>query len=224
MLPNTPIITKTEIKKLRSYSDDYAYTLLNRLKKKNRIRQIKKGKYTAIDNAYVIFSNLYIPSYISFWSASYIKGYTEQIVNTIHVITTKNYPAIDFENYHVEFHRFKKRFFFGYEKVNHGKYFVFIADDEKLLLDCLLLQENIGNFDELKKLIINASINEEKIVDYLNRINSTALNKRVGFLLEYYKGIDISSKVEKDRNYALLTRYNKPEVIDNKWRVKHDLN
>lgn len=220
MLPDTPIITKAEIKKTHSCSDDYAYTVLNRLLNKNKIKKIKKGKYTAIDDVYVIFSNLYFPSYISFWTASYLKGYTEQIVNTIQIATTKNYPSINYENYRVEFYKMQENLFFGFEKKKHGHNFIFIADDEKLLIDCVFKQ-NLGNFDELLKIV--QQIKGDKIIEYLNRINNIALNKRVGFLLEHYRGIDISGRVNDDTNYVLLTRFNDARFIDNKWKVKHDI-
>lgn len=218
----TPVITKAEIKKAKACNDDYAYTMLNRLLNQNKIRQLKKGKYTAIDNVYVIFSNLYVPSYISFWTASYLKGYTKQIVNTIHIVTTRNYPSISYENYLVIFHKISKKLFFGYEKKKQGDYFVFIAEDEKLLLDSIILQQNIGNFDELLKIVKSVSL--EKIISYLNIINNCALNKRVGFLLEYFRGVDIFGKVNTDdKNYVLLTMFNQPKFIDRKWKVKHDI-
>ncbi|MBU1200895.1 MAG: hypothetical protein KJ583_07465 [Nanoarchaeota archaeon] len=223
-LADMPIITKADIKKMLSCNDDYAYTVLNRLLNRNRIRKVVKGKYTSIDDIYVISSNLHVPSYISFWSASYLKGYTEQITRTVHVASTGNYPAVEFENYRIEFHKIRKDIFFGYEKKRFGKHYAFIADDEKLLIDSLLFQRNAGNPDEIIKIIKAAAINEEKMIMYLKRIDNVSLNKRAGFLLERYKGMDISGKVNaKDRNYVCLSLFDRSKKTDAKWRVKHDL-
>ncbi|MFW6220294.1 MAG: type IV toxin-antitoxin system AbiEi family antitoxin domain-containing protein [Nanoarchaeota archaeon] len=220
-----PIITKADIKKEYNCNDDYAYTKLNRLYKQNKIKKIVKGKYTQIDNIYVISSNLYTPSYISFWTASSLKGYTEQIVNTIHVVTTKNHNEIIFENYKICFHKFSKSTFFGYQKERVGNFFQFIVDDEKLIIDCLLFQRFIGNFDELIKILKKSILSKNKIITYLKKINNISLNKRVGFLFEKFKGIDLSNELNiNDKNYIDLSFFKKGVKIDSKWRLKHDFN
>jgi predicted transcriptional regulator of viral defense system len=220
-----PIITKADLKKEYNYNDDYTYTKLNRLYKKGKIKKIVKGKYTQTDNIYVISSNLYIPSYISFWTASSLKGFTEQIINTIHVITTKNHKDIYFENYKICFHKFSKSIFFGYQKEKVGNFFQFISDDEKLIIDCILFQRFIGNFDELIKIVKESSLDKNKMVTYLKRINNISLNKRVGFLIEKFKGIDLLNELNiKDKNYIRLSIFNKGLKTDSKWRLKHDFN
>lgn len=224
-LEKIPVITKSDVKKIKDITDDYAYTFLNRLFKKNKIKKIKKGMYTYSDNVYEIATNIYSPSYISLLSASYFKGYTEQIINTIQIITTKSYKKINFENYKIEFYKSNESLFFGYEKQKFNNTFLFIADDEKLLIDALLFQEKMGNFDEIIKLIKKVNIDENKLIKYLNKINNTSLNKRIGFLLEYYLKIDISKRVSfKDKNYIQLSLFKKSKSINEKWRIKYDFN
>jgi predicted transcriptional regulator of viral defense system len=224
-MSSSPIITKADIKKEYNCNNDYAYTKLNRLLKQKKVKKVIKGKYTIVDNIYVISSNLYIPSYISFWTASFLKGYTEQIVNTIHVVTTRNHNEINFENYKIRFHKFKKSIFFGYKKESVGDFFQFIADEEKLMIDCLLFQRFIGNFDELVKIVTESNIDKTKMIMYLRKINNISLNKRVGFLLEKIKGIDLSGELNiNDKNYIDLSYFTKGMKIDSKWRLKHDFN
>lgn len=101
---------------------------------------------------------------------------------------------------------------------------MFIAEDEKLVIDCLLHPEKLGNTDEIIKAIKKASIDKDKITSYLNKINNKSLNKRAGFLLEKYKGTDLSGKIRhKDKNHVLLTPYTRGKHISRKWMVKHDL-
>lgn len=74
-----------------------------------------KNAYTTKDNISVIASNIYSPCYISFWYASYFLGYTEQIVNTVHIATTKIKREINFENYRIKFIPINE--FFGFKKI-----------------------------------------------------------------------------------------------------------
>ncbi|MFO7711082.1 MAG: hypothetical protein R6V53_04940 [Candidatus Woesearchaeota archaeon] len=223
-LQRNVITTKTTLKKLLGCTDDYAYTVLGRLVKQGRLKKIIKGKYTVHDDIYLIATNLYFPSYLSFLSCSYFKGYTEQIINTVQVATTMQIRDIMFENYHLEFHKMGKKMFFGYEKVFYGNFFLFIADDEKLLIDSIYYDNLMGNFDEIVKVFESVEPDIEKLVGYLGSIGNKSLAKKVGFLLEKLKGIDISGRLDyKDKNIILLSSFMEGKKNDKKWQVKHDL-
>lgn len=215
------IITRNLIQKERNISDKYAYTLLNRLNKKNKIKNITKGKYTKNKNIWEIATNLFTPSYISFWSAAYFKGYTEQIINEIQIATTKKHKTIEFENYTITFNKLNKKRFFGFEKIRYGDNFIFVVDDEKLLIDLITKEKLVGNFEELTKIIKQTKINKKKIISYLKKINNKSLNKRIGYLLDKYKKIDLSNEIKyKDKNYIKLSFFLNEKKINKKWRVK----
>ncbi|MCJ7816353.1 MAG: hypothetical protein MUP55_00715, partial [Candidatus Aenigmarchaeota archaeon] len=197
----------------------YAKLMLNRLKKRGLIKKVGRNAYTTKDSIYVIASNITYPSYISFWSASSLLGYTEQIVNTIQVATTRRTDPIRFEGYAIKFIPVKD--FFGYKKTitNDGE--LFMVENEKLLIDAFLKPKECGNFDEIRKIFEGADISEEKLIDYLKRNGRQTVIKRVGFLLEKIKGYDISNYFELDRNYVILNPFsNKWRTVDGKWRVK----
>ena len=218
------VITKAEVKKELGCSDDYAYTVLDRLHRRNKIQQIQKGIYTASEDIYSIATAIHTPSYISFWTASYLKGYTEQLVTTVQVASTKAYREVEFNEQRIRFQQLPKEQFFGYEKQRSKEGAMFIVDDEKLLIDSLTHQRLLGNFDEILKILENITVDKEKLIKYLKRINNTALYKRVGFLLERYKNIDISKEVKiTDKNYTQLSVLELGSQTDAKWRVKHDL-
>jgi len=224
ILENYVIITKAAIKKILGCDDSYAYTVLNRLLKKNKIKKIIKGKYTTKDDIYLISTNLFAPSYLSFWSCSYFKGYTEQIVNTIQIATTRQIKEIEFENYKISFQKMPPKMFFGYEKKRYGDSFIFVADDEKLLIDSLYCRDLTGNPGEIIKMVNSLTIDKNKIVSYLKKINNKSLTKKTGFLLETCKGIDISKYVKyKDKNITLLFKNIPGKKINKKWQVKHDI-
>lgn len=208
-----------DIERLGNVNRNNAKLILNRLKKKELIRQITKNVYTTKDDIFLIASNIVHPSYISFWSASYYLGFTEQIVNMIQVATTRRVRMINYEGYDIKFVPLK--YFFGQRKIRTAEGEIFIVENEKLLIDAFLHPNEMGNFDEILKIFRNAEISENKIVEYLKRVKVQSVIKRVGYLLEKEKGLDISSYFYIDRNYARLNPFStEARKIDSKWRVK----
>ncbi len=215
-----PVFRIQDIERIAYCNQSYAKQILNRLKKKKLIKQITKNRYTTKDNIFVISSNITFPSYISFWSAASFLGYTEQIVNTIQVATTRKAKPINFEGYKIKFIPIKN-YFFGYKKISANEGDIFIAEDEKLAIDCLLRQKELGNMDEIENIFENAKISKDKIIEYLKKINKQSIIKRAGFLLEKKKSIDIHKEFNLDNNYILLNPTSKKwKGINTKWRVK----
>jgi len=216
------ILTPRNISQLKDSKKNYASLVLERLARKNLIKKVKKGKYTSSSNIFLIATNIIYPSYISFWSGIAYKGCTEQILSTIFVACTKKTRNISFENYKIKFIKLSKTNFFGYKKETAENGEIFVADNEKLLIDCLLYPRYSGNIDEVVKLIQNVEINAEKLEKYLLKIKNKSLIKKVGYLLEEYKKINIKIKI-KDRNYVFLP-IKKQEKINKKWRIKFNDN
>ncbi len=216
------VVDSGTVRKIQRATPAYASLVLQRLRKKGLLRQITRNKYTMSDNIYAVATNLYTPSYLSFWSASAYYGYSTQILNTIQVATTTRRKPILFDNYKLRFLPLNKRSFFGFTKIQMDKTVVFLAEPEKLLIDAFLRPREMGNFDEIIALVQKADINKEKIVDYLKRIDQTSLIKRIGCLLEMYKEMDISLYFSiKDKNYIQLNPFAaKAKTINSKWKVK----
>lgn len=217
-LKKKPVFRIQDIERIAFCERSYAKLVLNRLKKRNLIKKVARNAYTTKDNIFVIASNIEYPSYISFWSASSFFGYTEQVLNTVQVAATKT-KKINFEGHTIKFVPIKP--FFGYKKIQSDEGEIFIAENEKLLIDILLKPKECGNFDEIKKIFENAEISKKKITEYLKRTNNLTVTKRAGWLLENLKGMDISNSVQLDKNYVLLNPFcEKYKKIDSKWRIK----
>ena len=215
-----PVFRIQDIERIAYCNQNYAKQILNRLKKRKLIKQITKNRYTTKDNIFIIASNITFPSYISFWSAASFLGYTEQIVNTIQVATTRKAKPINFEGYKIKFIPLKN-YFFGYKKISANEGDIFIAEDEKLVIDCLLRQKELGNMDEIENIVENAKISKEKIIEYLKKINKQSLIKRAGFLLEKKKSMNIHKEFNLDNNYILLNPASKKwKCINTKWKLK----
>lgn len=218
-LNNYPVFTLKDIQRITKYSANYSKLLVYRLKKKNLIYFIEDGAYTTIDDINKIATNIITPSYLSYWYASYYKGYTEQIVNSVFIATKVRKKEINFQNYKIKF--INTRYLFGYYKEKD----IFIVDDNKLLIDALLRPKTFGNFEEILKVVKNANFNKDKIVSYLKIINNISLIRKVGFLLEKYRSINIFDEFDNltNSNYIILNSfYKKYKFINKKWRIKYD--
>jgi len=213
------VFSLNDIQKINNSSKEYSKIILSRLLERNLIKRITKNSYTTKLNIMAVASNIKIPCYISFWSASSYYGFTEQILSTIYVATTRKIKDLNFQGYKIKFIKMKD--FFGYQKIRTGDDEIFIVDAEKLIIDCFLSYKSMGNFDEIKKVFSNATISLDKLVGYLKIIKNQTLIKRVGYLLESEKNLDISMEFVLDSNYVLLNPFSKKyKGINSKWRIK----
>ena len=89
-----PVITLNEIAR-RAGSPAYARLLAHRLVKAGKLIRVAHGAYSASDNIFAIASNLYYPSYISFISASYLHGFTQEIPITVYAATAARHPGAE---------------------------------------------------------------------------------------------------------------------------------
>lgn len=209
----------SDIERLTRSNHKYSKLILNRLKKANLIKKITKNVYTTNTNPYIISCHIKTPSYISLWSASSFLGYTDQMPKIIHIISPVRAKEINFNNYKISFIRLNK--FFGYKKVKTKEGELFIAENEKLLIDAFLKYKEMGNFDEILNIIKNAEISKEKLIVYLKKINNQSVTKKIGYSLEKERAIDISKQFKFDNNYVILNPFEKKwEGINAKWRVK----
>lgn len=207
------------IERIALCNRNYAKIILNRLLKRGLIKRITKNSYTVHKNAFVVASNITYPSYLSLLSASYFLGYTEQIPNTMTIATTRKVKGIIFEDYKIKFVPIKE--FFGYRKIKTEEGDIFIVENEKLVIDCFLRHKEMGNFDEINKVITNAPISKDKIIEYLKRTDIQTITKRVGYSLERMKKIDISDYFVFDNNYTTLNPFSKKyKKTITKWRIK----
>ncbi len=213
-----PVFRVQDVERLGRCKETTAKQTLRRLRKRDLIKHVRRNIYTAKTDIYIIASNIVWPCYISFWSASSFLGYTEQILNTVYVATRAKALPAKFEGYTIEFVPMKH--FFGYRKITTKDGDIFIAEDEKLAIDCLLRPDKSGNFDEIKNVYKKAELSKEKFIEYLKRLNSQSVIKRAGYLLEKTRGLDISKEFSLDNNYVQLNPYEKGSKTVAKWRIR----
>ena len=219
-----------------------ASKLLSDLRARKWVARVEKGKHVLLPmesgatdlylgNELALASKLVEPYYISFWTAIYHYGYTEQVPRTVFVATTKQKRNIIFSGRVFRFVKLAERKFFGYKPEWIGADQVQIATPEKLLVDCLDLPQYAGGIREVAKLLWNVRdrLDWDKVADYCVRMGNLAVAKRLGFLTELLsirRGRDALETLRGSLSagYALLDpTLTKSGRFASRWRVQVNL-
>ncbi len=214
------IFSLNDIVKITGQKKDVVKSTLTRLVKQKKIFRLKKKYYSLrlIENKFQ-FQKLYPGTYISLHSALEFYGSTNQRFNNLDLISNKTLKEQNVENTKIQFHHVREGLFFGYKKEQINNSTIFISNIEKTLIDCMYFSSKvylseIDEFIKKKKEILN----KDTVSTYLKKINSSTLNKRVGYLLGlnniHLAGLKINNKYEKfNKNLS------KKGIRDTKWKL-----
>ncbi|MFW6141181.1 MAG: type IV toxin-antitoxin system AbiEi family antitoxin domain-containing protein [Candidatus Saliniplasma sp.] len=216
-----------EIKALTDWKKTRIYNTLSSMTKKGHIVRIKKDIYTIEDEFYnskfKVITDAVKPSYISLWTALSYYGFTEQQVNVIQLVSTKQFADFIVRNQNVEISTFKPERFFGYKDIEGA----IIAEKEKALVDSLFMLQKSGGLEEYVKCLKNAydGLDKETFKEYIVKFDNKSLVSRMGFLLdvldltdqEYLKKL----KGSISKGYVLLDpNGGSVEAHSSDWKIK----
>jgi predicted transcriptional regulator of viral defense system len=197
------IFTLNDIVKITEQKKDVVKSTLTRLVKQGKIFRIKANFYSLkkTENKFQL-QKLFSDTYIGLHSALEFYGTTTQRFNNLDLVTKKTLKKQKIENTEIDFHKVKKELFTGYKKIRINNTEVFISNIEKTIIDCTYFSSKVYLTEIHDFITYNKnSINTELILTYLNKINSSTLNKRVGYLLElndiHLNELKINNKYEK---------------------------
>jgi len=179
----------------------YTKLFLSRLAKRGKILRVERGKYCLRSTSELeVASNLVYPSYISFLSALAFHKLTTQIPVQVQVACARQKENIIFGNVRIEFVKLKKSALFGFKRVGN----VFVAEPEKAIIDGLYLPGYLP-LSEIFYALKQGELEVDKLREYADRLGSSVVKRRIGFLLER-AGVkeSISLKNAKSTRYALL--------------------
>ena len=193
------IFTTNDLVKFTGKEKNTINHFLSYQKKRNRIKQLKKGVYSFenIENKFHL-SKIFNETYISLNSALEFYQMTTQRFNVLDLITKKPKKKTQIDEYKIEFTYTKH--FFGFHKINVEGEEIFIANKEKVIIDCLLNLEKTS-LEDIFTLIYHSNIDLDLLLHYLKKINSPTLNKRIGYLFSL-KGINLDLQI--NNKYDLL--------------------
>ncbi len=145
---------------------NYAKLLISNLIKNGKIRKIGKGFYTRHDdNSLAVFA--FKPAYLGLQSALSFYGLWEQETIPIILTTKKVRRGIRvILRANVLVRNIDKRYFFGFDLVKDGRFYLPYSDLEKTFIDMVVFNIDISK-DVLGK--IRKMIDKRKLMDYLKR-------------------------------------------------------
>jgi len=214
------IFTLNDVVKISEQKKEVVKSSLTRLVRQEKFYRLKANYYSLrkIENKF-LFQKLYPNTYIGLYSALEYYGTTTQRYNNLDLITQKTLRNQNIENIEIDFHKMKNELFFGFKKIPFNNTEVFISNIEKTIIDCTIFSSkvylsDINEFIRLNKEILNL----ELILNYLQKIDSSTLNKRVGYLFEL-NGIDLNGLEINNKYERLNKNLGQSGTKDTKWKL-----
>jgi predicted transcriptional regulator of viral defense system len=190
--------TRAEIVDLLGGSAKAADHVIESLRRKGWLQRATWGEYLLIpaeqgpdalgdSNLLALASRVADPYYIGFSTAASHYGLTTQHRNVIYVVTPVRVRAREVGEARVRIVNPSPDKFFGFEPVDVLGYKVMISDREKTAIDCVDRPALAGGVGEAAMILATASRRFEwtKVVNYLQRIESGALVRRFGWLVDH---------------------------------------
>lgn len=221
-----------------------ARKLLYQLRQSGWVAQLTRGKYLIVpleagpegtwsEDALVIAYHLAEPASVAYWSACHYWGWTEQVPRTVFVQTTQRKMQTTQVVLGVQYRfvRVHPRKFFGHIKRTTERAEFTVTDREKTLVDALDHPEFCGGIRLVMEMLpAMESIDWDKVDEYLERMDSGAIYKRLGFLAERFGSrLDLPDRKKRLDNWrSHLTGGYAPldpggpsrGKFDSRWRVR----
>jgi predicted transcriptional regulator of viral defense system len=192
--------TRGEIIRVLGGSTKAADHVIESLRRKGWLERATWGKYLLVppdqgpdaigdSNLLALASRIVDPYYLGFGTAAAQYGLTTQHLNTIFLVTPARLRGRALGDARVRIITQAASKFFGFGPVDALGYKVMMSDREKTAIDCLDHPDLAGGVDEVAAILATASrrFDWTKAADYLERVDSGALVRRFGWLVDYVK-------------------------------------
>ena len=195
------LITSSEVSEILEISKPRARKLLQHWAKHNWLFRIQRDLYqplsiesdsqkAIVDDPWIVANKLFSPCYIGGWTAIEYWHLTEQIFQTIIVITSHRFSQNNF-NIRGTQYRLKmtsQKAFYGLEKVWRNNVKMKVSDPAKTIID-LLNDPIFGGgmrlvVDFFKEYLRSEHKSLKLLIEYADKMNNRTIFKRLGFLIE----------------------------------------
>jgi len=188
------ITTEYAVKVLGGYRK--ATSLLDKLSKRNRLIQLKRGQYLIVPlkapkqlwmpNEFVIASLWMdkIPYYIGYTSMYSYWGFTDQVPQSVTILNTRKEGNKNIKNVKFVAIKISPRKMYGIKRIKIEGQDISISDKERTLVDFIF--RPMGSWENVQS-VVNKQINSidiSKFISYLIKYPSVAVRKRGGLMLE----------------------------------------
>ena len=214
------LFTPKDVQRFLHISQRYTYQILQRMKQKNIIIPVEKGKYMLLEHwnsidIYDIASSLITPSYIGFWSALHIHHLTDQVPQRVFVVTTKRKRVLTLQQQTITFVSVKPHWFFGYERYDD----LIVSDKEKTIIDCLHKPSYAGGIDQIYQ-ALSSPLDIERLILYCQRTKSSTIASRLGYLLEQKQLLKDPTTLKKMiTTYVKLDPASENKKMNSSWKL-----
>jgi predicted transcriptional regulator of viral defense system len=194
------IFNLQEAQKILGTNSNSTRKLVFDLIQRNWLKRLSRGKYLLVPlsvanrsdytvDELLIASHLISPYYISWWTALHYYGYTEQVSRKVYIGTLTQKTPVTIAGVTYQFSALTRTKFFGFADIWIQDKKVTIAKREKMIIDCLDRPDLCGGLVEATKGLWNSrkELDFSLLVRYALRMNSGAVCKRLGYLLEFFK-------------------------------------
>jgi len=202
-------VARPEIIKLLGVSPKAADNVIESLRRKGWLERASWGEYLVIPpdegpdalgetNLLALASRIADPYYIGYGSAAAHYGLTTQHRRVIFVVTPVRVRGRQVGEGRVRVVNPKPSKFFGFAPVDVFGFKVMMSDREKTAIDCIDRPALAGGVAESVSILATAGRRFEwpKAADYLERMDSTALVRRFGWVMDHVKA-DIPADVRE---------------------------
>jgi predicted transcriptional regulator of viral defense system len=213
-------------------SERTARAAVEKLLKEKLVLKIRNGLYTCVSgenggpvaNRFQIASAITPSSYISHHTASEYYGITDQVFYEVYVGSKTRFHDFEFAGY--MYHYVKEQINEGVESPEFSGG-VRVTDKERTLLDSVKDLNIIAGLEEVLSFTKSVnSVDEARMVKYLEMYNNAFLYRKIGFIFsEYKKNIGISDafiKLCKDKS-GNSKRYLSNGIIDPAYSAEWNL-
>ncbi|MHA1853248.1 MAG: type IV toxin-antitoxin system AbiEi family antitoxin domain-containing protein [Candidatus Heimdallarchaeaceae archaeon] len=136
----TPVFRTKDVE-LIIKNKNYTYLILHNLLKRGEIKRITKSWYSWQDDpTLTVFC--FKPAYIGLQEALSIYNLWEQETNVVIITPRKVRSGIrEFFGTNIIIHRISPKYFFGFDYLKYGDFFIPVSDIEKTLIDLVYFNE-----------------------------------------------------------------------------------
>jgi predicted transcriptional regulator of viral defense system len=206
----------SEAARILDMDDDRTARLLGYLARRGWLSRVRRGLYVAVpldarrsgewvEDPWIVANRVFAPCYIGGWSACEHWGFTEQVFNTVLIVSGTKVRTSEIEYPGMRFHVTTRApgQIFGTSGVWRGQTRVQVSDPSRTVID-VLDDPTIGGglrhgADVLHEYLASEHRNDSLLVEYGDRVGNRTVFKRLGFLLETREtpaGLDTGHLVE----------------------------
>lgn len=178
-----------------------AAKMLSRWSKKGWMSRVRRGLYVPVplesrtadvplEDPWLVAERLFSPCYIGGWSAAEHFDLTEQIFNTVLVMTIQKPRSreLDIKGTAFLLRSVSEKALFGLKPVWRGQAKISVSDPTRTMLDMLMDPVLGGGIRSVRDMLKNYLKSKDRdlglLIGYAERLGNGAVFKRLGFLLE----------------------------------------